>query len=54
MIPDPSKEIPVVAQVDVLIVGGGMTGVAAALSASRMGAKVLIIEQFNWAASPMS
>jgi hypothetical protein len=47
MIPDPSKEIPVAAHVDVLVVGGGMTGVAAALSAARMGAKVLIIEQFN-------
>jgi hypothetical protein len=47
MIPDPSKEIPVVDQVDVLVVGGGMTGVAAALSAARMGAKVLIVEQFN-------
>ena len=47
MIPDPSHNIPVIARVDVLVVGGGMTGVAAALSAARMGAKVLIIEQFN-------
>ena len=44
---DPSKNIPVTRHVDVLVVGGGMTGVAAALSAARMGAKVLIIEQFN-------
>ncbi|MDF1512586.1 MAG: FAD-dependent oxidoreductase [Anaerolineae bacterium] len=46
-IPDPAHEIPIVDRVDILIVGGGMTGVAAALSAARMGAKVLIIEQFN-------
>lgn len=46
-IPDPSTEIPVVGQYDVMVVGGGMTGVAAALSAARLGAKVLIIEQTN-------
>lgn len=34
---DPSDRIPIVERVDVLVVGGGMTGVAAALSAARMG-----------------
>lgn len=33
------------AYVDVLIVGGGMAGIAAALEAGRTGAKVLLIEQ---------
>jgi hypothetical protein len=42
---DPSWEIPVVGQCDVMVVGGGMTGVAAALSAARLGARVLIVEQ---------
>ena len=46
-IEDPSRNIEIIEHVDVLVVGGGMTGVAAALSAARMGAKVLIIEQFN-------
>ena len=32
-IADPSQSIPVVDRVDILVVGGGMTGVAAALSA---------------------
>ncbi len=36
-----------VGQYDVMVVGGGMTGVAAALSAARLGAKVLIVEQTN-------
>lgn len=40
-----SKEIEVIAQVDVLIVGAGPAGVAAAISAGRMGAKTMIIEQ---------
>ncbi len=44
---DPSRELPVVAEVDVLVVGGGYTGVGAAVSASRLGARTLIVEQFN-------
>ncbi len=33
--------------VDVLVIGGGPSGVGAAFAAARLGAKVLIIEQFN-------
>jgi len=46
-IPDPSKEIPVVREVDVLVIGGGPAGIGAALSAARLGAKTLIVEQYN-------
>ena len=35
------------AHVDVLIVGGGTSGLAAALEAGRVGAKVLVLEQTN-------
>jgi len=44
---EPALQIPVADEVDVLVVGGGMTGVAAALSAARLGLRTLIIEQFN-------
>ena len=46
-IPEVNAEIPVLDQVDVLVVGGGPAGVGAAISAARLGAKVLIVEQFN-------
>jgi hypothetical protein len=42
-----NQRIPVVDEVDVLIVGGGPAGIGAALSAARLGAKTLIVEQFN-------
>jgi len=46
-IPEPIREIPILDQVDVLVVGGGPAGVGAAISAARLGAKTLVVEQFN-------
>ena len=40
-------KLPVAAEADVLVVGGGPAGVAAAFAAARSGAKTLIVEQFN-------
>ena len=42
---EPEKKIPVVEEVDVIVAGGGISGVAAAVSAARMGAEVLLIER---------
>lgn len=39
-----AKELEVLADVDVCVVGGGTTGVMAAVRAARMGAKVAIVE----------
>ena len=33
---------------DVVIVGGGASGTAAGLQAARMGARTLIVEEFDW------
>lgn len=40
-------ELPIAGTVDVLVVGGGPAGVAAAFSAARLGAETLVVEQFN-------
>lgn len=41
---EPSKEVPVINDVDIVVVGGGCTGVFAAIRSARLGAKVAIIE----------
>jgi hypothetical protein len=43
----PACDLPVIADVDVLVVGGGPAGVGAAFAARRAGKSVLVIEQFN-------
>lgn len=40
-----SRELPVVADVDVLVCGGGVAGIAAAVCAARTGAKTLLVER---------
>jgi len=47
MITEPSKNIPVIGKADVVIVGSGMAGSAAAIAAARNGASVCLIEKEN-------
>lgn len=41
----PSMKLPVTGRYDVVVAGGGIAGVSAALAAARQGAKVLLIEK---------
>jgi hypothetical protein len=41
---EPAREVPVVEECDVCVVGGSCTGVFAAVAAARLGAKVAIVE----------
>ncbi len=43
----PQREVPVFRETDVLVVGGGPSGVAAAVAARRAGAKVTLIERYG-------
>ncbi len=43
----PRREIPVLRETDVLVVGGGTAGVVAALAAARAGVRVTIVERYG-------
>ncbi len=42
-----ARETPVFAETDVLVVGGGPAGTAAAIAAGRLGADVMVVERYN-------
>ena len=43
----PAKEIPIFHETDVVVVGGGPAGFAAAVAAARTGAKVALVERYG-------
>ncbi|MFO7945624.1 MAG: FAD-dependent oxidoreductase, partial [Armatimonadota bacterium] len=45
---EPAREIPVVRDVDVCVIGGGPAGLTAALQAAKHGADTLIIERYGF------
>src|SRR3979411_3292350 len=42
---EPAREVPVFAETDVLVVGGGPAGCAAAVAAARVGADGMLLER---------
>jgi len=46
-ITEPSRQVPVLAETDVLVIGGGPAGTAAAIAASRAGAETYLVERYN-------
>jgi glycine/D-amino acid oxidase-like deaminating enzyme len=42
---EPPRQTPIVREVDVLVCGGGVSGIGAALGAARAGAKTLVVER---------
>src|SRR5919197_2724758 len=44
---EPAREVPVFAETEVLVVGGGPAGCAAAIAAARAGAEVLLLERYG-------
>ena len=45
---EPARDLPVARDVDVIVVGGGPAGLAAAIAAARDGARTVLIEQFGY------
>jgi hypothetical protein len=48
MISEPAREIKVLREADVVVVGGGPGGVASAISAARTGAKTVLLERYGY------
>ncbi len=44
---EPEKQVPIVAEVDVIVLGGSCTGVFAAVRAAQLGASVALVEKQN-------
>jgi FAD dependent oxidoreductase len=44
---EPARETPVIAETQVLVVGGGSAGVSAAVAAAREGADVMLVERYG-------
>ena len=47
MIIEPQKEIPVLAETDVLVVGSGPAGLTAAIASARQGAKTMLMDRYG-------
>jgi hypothetical protein len=47
IIREPARELPVIADVDVLVCGGGPAGTAAAVASARAGAKTMLLERYG-------
>ena len=47
-ITEPSREIELAAETEILIIGGGPAGIAAATAAARCGARVMLLEKYGF------
>lgn len=45
---EPARDLPVVAECDVAVLGGGTSGICAAVAAARLGASVVLVEHYGF------
>lgn len=48
VITEPARDVPVVAETEVLVLGGGPAGIAAATAAARTGARTMLLERYGF------
>jgi len=44
---EPARRVPVIAETDVLVIGGGSAGIAASVAAVRAGARTMLVERYG-------
>lgn len=44
---EPAKKVPILAETEILVIGGGPAGISAALAAARVGAKTILVERYG-------
>ena len=47
-IEEPSRKVPILAETDVLVIGGGPAGISAALTAAREGVDTILVERYGY------
>src|SRR5919202_3753359 len=48
VIREPARQTPVIREADVVVLGGGPAGIAAAVAAARGGARTLLVERYGF------
>lgn len=48
LLTEPARELPIIAEPDVLVIGGGPAGIGAAIAAARNGAKTMLVERYGF------
>lgn len=48
VVPEKERSTPIIAQPDVCVIGSGPAGIGAAIAASRLGAKTLLVERYGF------